>query len=197
MNGRYQVWRDRLWWWAVPAVLFAIALLALLYYNQAFAGQAEALEAGFEAENAELAALSEEARRARDLLERINGNRAGIEHLYRDRFATEAERFTRMIIEIKELARRAGLRPTSFNYPDEPIEELGLIRRSVDFQVEGTYDQLRTFINFLELTEQFVILNQVELVSGQGAAGSNPSLSIALEIDTVFAADEDVVEGAS
>ena len=61
--------------------------------------------------------------------------------------------------------------------------EQGLIQREIQFSVEGTYRQLRTFINFLELTDQFLTLRGVAL-----SEGGADRLSIRLQLSTVFAA---------
>ena len=68
------------------------------------------------------------------------------------------------------------------------MEDHGLVRRNVNFGVTGTYDQLRTFINFLELTDQFLTLESVNL--GGGAAERDPRLRIRLSLATYFVRDE-------
>ena len=103
--------------------------------------------------------------------------------LYLETFASESERFAAFIREVRALADRAGLEhPPGYNYPEElPEEDWGLIKRSVVFQVVGTYQQLRTFINLLELSDEFIVLEGVQL------SDADARLSIGLTISTFFA----------
>ena len=91
-----------------------------------------------------------EQRNAQALLIRARTNEQQVEQLYDERFSTRSRRLTGVTAEVKELARKAGLDPRSLSYPEEEIEEFGLIKRSFVFSVEGTYVELRQFINLLE-----------------------------------------------
>ena len=98
----------------------------------------------------ELEAYVDDASRSRD----------GIYELYRESFSTERERLTDMLRHVKDLASTAGLRPDTFSYPEEQLESFDLVRKRVVFSVEGGYNDLRRFINMLELSEQFVTLDR-------------------------------------
>ena len=90
---------------------------------------------------------------------------------------------------MKRLSQRSGLVPQSISYPEETLEEYGLVRMSLVFGVKGTYPQLRMLVNLLERSDLFLVLQRV------GLGGSQEStLNISLEIATFFASDPDALE---
>jgi Tfp pilus assembly protein PilO len=184
MRRPFEAWRRSLVLWGIPLAFCLLNLLILGFYSSFYAGEVERLEQRNRDIGQQLADLDEQSRQIEAVLGRIETQRLGIQRLYREYFATEAERFTEAIGEVKKLARDAGLNPTAFSYPQRVLAQEGLIQRQIQFSVEGTYQQLRTFINFLELTEQFLTLNSVSLAEG----GPN-RLSIRVQVSTVFAAD--------
>ena len=56
------------------------------------------------------------------------------------------------------MARKAGLVPRSISYPEQEIQDYGLIKRSFIFSVAGTYVNLRKFITLLERSHSFLTL---------------------------------------
>jgi hypothetical protein len=99
------------------------------------------------------------------------------------RFSTRSERLTNISAEVERLARQAGLDPRSLTSPELDVAELGLTKRSFIFSVNGTYVELRRFINLLELSPSFLTLEEVKL-SGGGEGGEE--LQISLRLSTLF-----------
>ncbi len=184
MKRPFEAWRRSLALWGLPVGFCLLNLLILGFYFSFYAGEVERLEAGNRSADERLAELRRQSEEIEAFLARADGQLRGVEDLYAERFQTEAQRFTRAIQEVKKLARDAGLAPTSFSYPQRVLDEQGLIQREIQFSVVGTYRQLRTFINFLELTDQFLALSGVAL-----SEGGADRLSIQLQLSTVFAAD--------
>lgn len=185
-----EAWQRHLWLWALPVSFCVLNLLGFTFYGWAFAGKVERLERQYEATTKVLAALHEEHRLVVDFLDRVESNRDETDGLYHDYFQTEARRFTRIIQEVKKLARQAGLQPSSWSYPKKDFGGYGLVQRSITFNVDGTYDQLRKFINFLELSEHFLTLNSVTLSGSSSSQRGNPKLGIKLAVSTMFATRE-------
>lgn len=183
MTRPTEVWRQRLGLW-LPALLFCLLNLAVLStYRLAFAGQAQLRRGWLARDRADLATLEARRTSLAELYQRATANRERIDQLYGQWLTPERQRLTRVIAEVKSLARRAGLRPTVINYPEEELEEYGLVKRSIVFTVEGSYVSLRRLINFLELSETFLTLEEIRLAEGgRGVAG----LRINLKISTLF-----------
>jgi hypothetical protein len=180
------IWRRHLRDWLTPLVIFLLASGALLYYRLVFASEARARGDQITRREAQVERLSEERRQTEALVERLRRNQQRIEEFRNSRLATEAERLTKVIAEVKDLARRASVEPSSIRYPEERMSEVGVSRRSIVFNVDGDYVGLRRFINFLELSDQFLTLEEVSL---SGRSGESSKLRISLKVSTLFLDD--------
>jgi Tfp pilus assembly protein PilO len=175
-------WRARWWRWSLPlAFVLANAVFLIVHPGRTGAGFAD-VEAELERETRELQALTDKERAIEAVLETARSNREALAVLYGERFATEAERLTRLITEVKKLAQRAGLEPKSISYPEEKLEEYGLVRMSLVFAVQGTYPQLRMLINLLERSDLFLVLDRIGLNDANASI-----LGISLQLSTFFA----------
>jgi Tfp pilus assembly protein PilO len=181
------VWAGRWRLWA-PALAFFVFNLALaLVYQIAYAGRVGALEAAVERREAELAEAQELRLAQQDLLDRADRNRDALGHFYGERLAPESERLTKVIAEVKELARRAGLDPATISYPEERLDEYRLVKKSFVFGVEGSYEELRQFVNLLELSPTLLALEQVTLTE----AGQGGVLRINLRLAALFLQEDE------
>lgn len=188
MRSRDEIWRLRLWVW-VPALLFFLAnATAYVVYRFGFANRVESLEASLDKTQKELAPLAANRAHLERLIQRSQRNEVEIRRLYDERFSTRSQRLTRITAEVRQLARTAGLEPRSFDYPEKPIEQYGLVKRSFAFSVNGTYLELRKFINLLELSDSFLTLEEVTLSGDEG--GEGPELSMRLSLSTLFANED-------
>ena len=181
--SRRRVWRLRIWFW-VGVGLCVINAGLLSTYRGVYAGRFQALEDEIaEVRNLRTRATQEVARREGQVAT-VEATRSRVEGLYREGFATERERVTDLIREVKELAGRSGLHPGSISYPEERLEQYGLVEKSLVFTVEGNYTQLRRLINQLERTDTFVALESISL------SEANPNLRIDLRLSTLFSDGE-------
>lgn len=185
MSRFLSLFRRRLWVW-LPALLFLVAnLLALVVFQVRFAGRAEVSVEELVAAEREHASLVERRQRRESQVEAIDTTRRQVDDFYDHRLATEEDRLTGLIAEIKDLAQRSGLSPSAISYPREQLEDYGLRKRGFVFRVEGSYTDLRKFINLLELSDSFLTLEQVAL----SESGTGQRLSINLRLSTLFAVD--------
>ena len=174
-------WRVRWWLWVVPlALALANAVLLIVHPGRTGAGYAD-MERELERETLALQAMAEKERAIAAVLADAQSSREALADIYLRGFSTESERLTQLIAEVKRLAQRAGLKPSSISYPEDTLEEYGLVRMSLLFGVQGTYPQLRMLVNLLERSDLFLVLERVAL------GGSREStLNINLEIATYF-----------
>lgn len=184
--------RRRLW---IPALVFFLVALALFSYYR-LSGKADEvsfLEARLETRQAEHQDLAATVEALEARLNAVRANRDRVQELYSDFLASRRQRLTRVIAEVRTLARQAGMDPSAVSYPEEELEEYDLVETSFVFNVEGTYANLRGLINSLELTDSFLTLESVSL-SERGDGGSR--LIIRLRISALFADEETrVVQG--
>lgn len=193
MRGLGRVWQQKVRIW-LPALLFFLLNLGAWAYYQAgdFGDQVSLLEKRLEDRQKSIRTLSAEEHRLRELEEKALDNRRRVEILYTERLSTQRARLTDVIREVRELARGAGLEPTSTTYPETEFEEYDLERKGFVFSVSGSYANLRRFINTLELTESFITINSIGLAPEGERSGSR--LRISFRISTLFAAEEGMEE---
>lgn len=111
-----------------------------------------------------------------------------VDDIYTKQWATEGERLAALIGEVKRLAVASQLSPRSISYNRSLPERAGGGKQrtaaevvTISFTVTGNYQQVRRLINLLELSQQFVIIDQVAL-----AAAENQSLTLTLQLKTLF-----------
>jgi Tfp pilus assembly protein PilO len=181
---RGEIWRQRLWVW-LPALLFFLANVgAFAVYKLGYAGRVESLQEQLDTQRQTLGQLTAEQRASQAMLTRVQTNGQQVAQLYADRLSPRSRRLTAITTEVKEMAKKAGLEPRSFSYPEEEIQKFSLIKRSFIFSVKGTYSELRRFISQLEASRSFLSLDQVTVNSNDS---SGAELSISLKLSTLFA----------
>jgi type IV pilus assembly protein PilO len=211
MRPPAEIWRQRLWVWLPAALFFLVNATAFAVYRFGYADRVAGLRDELKSQRA--AEKSEEAKRRQHegLLQLATINRQRIEQLYSESFSTRRRRLTGVTAEVISLAGKAGLAPRALNYPEQEIQGYNLIKRSFIFSVDGTYLDLRKFINLLELSDSFLTLEGVSLseggarragpevqappgapaaARGAAASGSSSELHISLRLSTLFAKDD-------
>jgi hypothetical protein len=183
--SRGGIWRSRLVLWVPPLVFFALNLAFFSTYRLVYADRMDAKRDDLQEREARLESLQGESEDLSRFVATARDSRDRMRELYRDRLSTQRQRFTAVTSEVQDLARRAGLEPAAMSYPSEEIEDYGLEKRYFTFNVEGTYVELRRFINLLELTPSFITLERVRLSGGEGAR-----LAIQLNLSTLFVEED-------
>lgn len=190
--GSTSIWRRRVALWLPALVFFLLNVVVLLVYPVRFAGRMEVTADELDQERAVLAELVERRRDLESQRQGIERTRLAVDEMYSERLAPESERLTRIIAEVKDLAARSGLTPPAVSYPTEPLEEYGLRRRGFVFSVEGSYADLRKFINLLELSQTFLTLEEVTL-----SEGGDGGLRIQLRVSTLFSTGDGAPAGVT
>ncbi|MGB6362008.1 MAG: hypothetical protein WBG64_05005 [Thermoanaerobaculia bacterium] len=188
MRKAGDVWRRHLGRWLPPLILCLVGVAILSTYGLVLASQASFREGRVERRRAELDLLESSRSVLAESVESARINQERVDEFYVSELSTESQRVTQIIAEVKTLARRAGLEPTVISYPDERLRQYNLVKRSIVFAVEGTYVEIRRFINFLELSEFFLTLEEIQLGSG----GQGAELRINLKISTLFAEEDEI-----
>lgn len=89
--------------------------------------------------------------------------------------------FTGLIDELVELSTRAGLKITQVNYKPEQDRETRFLRYALTFDVNGKYEQLKTFIHALEQSPRLLIIRGIGLQSSEEG-----NVILRLSIETFF-----------
>lgn len=180
------IWREKKW---LLVSLGAFLLANLLYfvtyrirYEERVADLDRRLE---EAQDQLQKARSERAAAEQELLAYQDAVK-DIEVVYADWWSTAERRLAPLIVEIWQLAARSDLRLRAINYDHtQQKSELGASFFGISFAVQGSYAQIRRLINLIEISRQFVVIDEISL-SGD-PAGSNPT-QMNLRLKTLFRA---------
>lgn len=183
------IWREKRLLLIILAILLAANTIFFFTYRVQYESRLQELDDRRDQAKAQL----QEARRARVAAEQqytaYRKIERDVQQVFAESWSTEAERFTRLVTEVKRLAMAADLVPATTNYSktdsrrtgDKASRDLGATEVGITFSVQGTYQQIRRLINMLELSDHFVIINSIGLSSAEG-----DTLNLNLQIKTLF-----------
>ena len=111
--------------------------------------------------------------------------RSDVQTIYDQQWSTQSQRLTALISEVKKLAQESQLVPPSYAFAetDQKVKGIpgGARTVTINFTVQGNYQQVRRLINLLELSRQFVIIDHISLSSAE-----NQLLTVNLSLKTLF-----------
>lgn len=182
------IWREKRILLIALAVLLAANTIFFFTYRVQYEKRLQGLDARLDEVKSQL----EEARRARVAAEQqvaaYRKIERDIQHIYDTRWATETQRLTRLIGEVKRLTVQSQLAPArSLSFQRTVSKNTGPSAGrnatvvGISFTVEGRYQHIRQLINRLELSDQFVIIDQIGLSSANGE-----TLTMTLHVKTLF-----------
>lgn len=182
------IWREKRILLTVLAVLLAANTIFFFTYRVQYEKRLQGLDARLDEVKSQL----EDARRARVAAEQqvaaYRQIERDIQHIYDTKWATETERLTRLIREVKRLTVESQLAPArslSFQRAVSKTTGTSASRNAtvvgISFTVEGRYQYIRQLINRLELSDQFVIIDQIGLSAADG-----DNLTMTLHVKTLF-----------
>jgi Tfp pilus assembly protein PilO len=157
------IWRQRVWVWAVALAFLLLNCAGLLIYRFAYANRVKTLQTDVKEQNATLERLRADEQHRRDLLREARINRERVLQLYDESFSTRRRRLTGVTAEVMTLANRAGLAPRAISYPEQQLQQYGLIKRSFVFTVVGSYVELRKFLAMIEQSDSFLTIEDISL----------------------------------
>lgn len=178
-----RAWNQNLRLWLPPTIFLAAMVVFLTVFLVKFADEAEVARSRLERQTQALETIKTSRLRAEEIVEKVRTSEAGLEDFYGRRLASESQALTRIIAEIKDLCDRAGIPPSALAYERQTLEGQDVFRRAITFSVDGSYAQLRQLINFIELSDSFLILDQISL---RGNDEEGTPLRISLQLSTLF-----------
>jgi len=186
------IWREKSLLLVVLGVLLAANTLFFFTYRVQYESRLQELDQRLADSKARL----DQARAARVAAERryqtyrkIQGD---VQEVFNERWATQTERLVPLITEIQRLAVASQLVPKSYGFAQTDAapadadrssssKAMGATAVGINYSVSGTYEQVRRLINLLELSQQFVIIDQIALSSQE-----DKTLVLNLRLKTLF-----------
>jgi len=183
------IWRENRLLLTILAVLLVANAVFFFTYRVQYESRLRALDARLQGAEDQLQRAHNKRMAVEQQVESYKKVQAELQTLYNSRWATEAQRLTTLIHEVKRLGTMTQLDPNAMSFSrvqDRELQRSGGIGTAtviITFTVHGTYQQIRRLINTLELSNQFVIIDGINLASG-GANDTN--LALNLRLKTVF-----------
>lgn len=181
------IWREKRVLLTVLGVLLAANAIFFFTYRVQYEARLSALDGRMKEANARLQRARAKRIAAEQQLRGYDTVRRDLETLYDQRWATQAERFTALINEVKRLAAQSQLEPPGYSFSKAADRDaarfggFGVTVVGINFTVHGNYQQIRRLINLLEISNQFVIIDGITLAGGGGS-----DLTLSLHLKTLF-----------
>lgn len=167
------------------AVVFVLNVLAYAFLVYPLAQRVANVEQRNQAAERELAQARREHDNARGAL--VGKERATVElaTFYQDILPDDLAGARRLTyLRLAQLVREAGLTFRTSDYQPEEDRDSTLRRLRIGLQVQGSWDDIRTFIYQLDTAPEFVVIDNIVLSQGRGA-GEGP-LELGMQLSTYY-----------
>ncbi len=141
--------------------------------------------------------IQEEKKSLRDLESRLSSLQkadADLKRIFKEVLSSKTQGVTEIREELEELAGTLGVDRSNVDYRYELMPDLGLRRFVLSVPVEGNYRDIRHFINEIERSSHFLILDRVDL-STERETQSGESLILSFQLST-YLTDEELKKDA-
>lgn len=164
-------------------VLLAANLVVAVIAFKPFGGSAEDLRQQQQSLNAQLTRAQQQLARTRQLVDKVQKARTEGDKFMGKYFTDPATTGAMILSELNTAAHDAGIKMGAAQFTRDPIEgsqNLDMLSSNVGF--EGNYANLTKFVNLLDKSPRFMIIENLQASAPQQAGGQ--TLTVALKIDT-------------
>jgi len=134
-----------------------------------------------------LAEMSRRVALMKDLDERFENDKVKVETFRGEILGTKDTRMIRIQREVRTIASSLGMDPETIAYQGEILDKVGLARFAINVPLVGDYRNLRQFINKIEKSGNFLIVESVTL---GGAKDGGALLDLNIRLSTYFDSPE-------
>jgi Tfp pilus assembly protein PilO len=167
-------------------VLAALNLAFWLLFTRPGIRESERLEVGTDPQRKELLARRAEVEKQEKFLAQLQKTEAELKRLRSEVLSTRGTRMIGAQFEVAELCERFGVNWDTVSIDNELLQGEELDRMVMTVPLEGGYPNLRRFLQAVESSDQFLVVEQVGLAEAH--EGGNLQLNVA--IATYFDAPE-------
>jgi len=180
MNGSWKFWK-RLAGSALLVLFLADAALAVFYW--------ENIRGGSEGIGGQRASLAVQAVRLKADVERGQKIRASLPQVgkdcdafYRSSFLVASSGYSSVDADLDDLASKAGVKISGgTTFDQKEVKDRGVTELSIGMKVKADYPSLIRFVNGIERSKNFYLLDDLKLASSQGG-----QLELDLHLHTYF-----------
>jgi Tfp pilus assembly protein PilO len=159
----------------------------LAVYSVRTASETKSPQQQLDAQSAQLRLLRADVKRAHEIEQDMPKTRADCE-----RFESSLPRasggYSALSAELESVSRKAGLQIAALNFHPKEIVEHGVTEVTVDATVNGDYQNVVQFLNGLQRSPNYYIVDDLTLVTSTGGAPSGAELKVNLHLRSYFKA---------
>ena len=189
------IWREKQILLITLAALLLGNVVFFLTYRVQYQSRLDEMDARLEQAEAQLQRSREARATAEQSVAAYRNVERDVQRIFDTQWSTQPRRLTRFIAEVKRLAEASNALPRSIGISRGDAsarvpgtsartisgEDLGAREVGIAFSVDATYEQTRRMINLFELSDQFVIIDQISLTEA-----TDNRLSLNLRLKTLF-----------
>ncbi|MGH9413390.1 MAG: type 4a pilus biogenesis protein PilO [Terriglobales bacterium] len=131
---------------------------------------------------AQLGSLKGELAQMRAFRGRIQASQQQMQALMAAGFPGQREASSKLLTEFGRIAHDSKVNVSGATFAQDKAAQFGLRRVSVSLQVAGGYEGAVQFLNGLERSPMFFLIDQVSVGGGQAAGAGAPTNQVRLEV---------------
>jgi Tfp pilus assembly protein PilO len=172
---------------AIVAMLSVLvtADLALAVYSYELASAPYTSQKQFDEQTIKLGVLKKDIKDAQTIKDNMPGTLHDCDKFERD-LPLESIGSSTVTADLDELARKSGLQMLTFTSEQKEVQGRPFIEHHISMTVNGDYASVARFINGLQRSNKFYILDDLTVSSEAQSKGPNGALSVALHLRTYF-----------
>ena len=168
---------------AIIGVLLAANLAAAVVAFKPFGGSAEDLRTQQAALTSQLAQLQARLASSRQQVEKVQKARTEEDKFVSQYFTDTSTTGAMILTELNQAAHDAGIKPGTWTFAVEQLEGSDTLQElTTNMGFEGTYANFAKFINLLDKSPHFIIIENMQAAAPQQQGGQ--ALNVTLKIDT-------------
>lgn len=185
------IWRERKLLLIILGTMLAANVIFFLTYRVQYQSRLDAMDDRLAQVEGQLAQSRRGRAEAEQSILAYRKIESEVNEIFDQQWSTQPRRLTLFIEEVKRLAAASNAVPKTLSFQQSESDPAGARRGTrtnvgarevgIGFSVEATYADVRRMINLFELSNQFVIIDQIGL-----SAGDESRLSLNLRLKTLF-----------
>jgi type IV pilus assembly protein PilO len=167
----------------IIGVLLVANLTAAILAFKPFGGSAEDLRTEQQSLSAQLTAARTRLATSQRLVDKVQTARREGDQFLGEYFMTSSEASALVLTELTELAKESGIKMGQAQFSREEVEgSNSLVMQSWQVGFEGTYANFAKFVNLVDKSPRFLIIENMSAAAPQQQGGQ--SLNVTLKIDS-------------
>lgn len=151
----------------VILIWLGLNLACAFFVNMPRSQKAAALDEEVTHLAGQLSIKESDVARLRDHYSRVMEGRSSLDKFYSDVLSTKQERLISFQKEIREIANKFHISVETIAYPREEYPKDKVAKFSATMPLSGSYEALREFIDTIEKSDNFIVIEEIELANSK------------------------------